>query len=516
MEYSEKDSALTYEWEAHNEAISTECQVEYTLPDYMPEIRKILTVNARAVPVGRYCEEGKAEFSGLVAFTVIYSDGDGRLSACSVNGEYRLTCPVGGHAGIAPYEETEVDAAVCRLHGPRRLTLRCGLRSRVHTVEALPIPTPEGEGYERLCRRTVTRVTHLVETGEIAFSDAVTVPTAPPDSLRLLFCDGSLQMDEVRPGEGTLTLRGVAHVRLVAADEAGQPYAFAAHVPLEREIGAEGVSPEDRALFDGCLSLIGVRSTGDGEGGTRFEIDGTAEGRVRLYRNRELCPTVQPYSPAFRTEVQRAPLLTERLLGTASGSYTVSGGGSATGEEPLHTILDSSATATVRKITEEGGRPVVLGDVRIKHLLVGTPTEAAPAPCTVAEYSYPFRIEAPLGVAAGERRYECTVRPVAVRGHLSEGGYAADTELSLSLAAFGRESFSVVSSVTPHPEEAFVPDAALVRVVYPDPEDSLWSLAERYHTTPAAIAGANGLPPPAEESVALPSSLDGVAYLLLE
>ena len=516
MEYSEKDSALTYEWDTTHEAIVTECQVDYTLPDYLPEIRKILAVNARIVPALQYSEEGGVEFSGLCAYTVIYNDGDGKLSAVSVNGEYRLTGKKSERGRIPPYEETEVESTVCRLHGPRRLTLRSSLRSRVHTVEELALPTVEGEGYLRLGHRTLARVTHLADTGEIAFSDAVTVPGTPPDSLRLLLCDGSLQVDEVRPGDGMLTLRGVAHVRLIAADEGGRPICLASHIPLEREIVAEGVTDEDSPLFDGCLSLIGVRSTGDGEGGTRFEIDGTAEGRVRLYRNRELSPTVQLYSPTFRTEVQRSPLMLEHLVGVMGGSYTVSGSGGTVGDEPCGSLLDSTATATVRKITEEGGHPVVLGDVRIRHLVVGSPTEEVPAPCTVAEYSYPFRIEVPMTLSAGERRYECTVRPVAVRGHLADGGYAADTELALSLAVFAREGMSVVSSVTPHPEEAYETPAGLVRVVYPDPEDSLWTVAERYHTTPAAIAATNNLTLPDEGGMALPSSLDGVAYLLLE
>jgi hypothetical protein len=136
-------------------------------------------------------------------------------------------------------------------------------------------------------------------------------------------------------------------------------------VPLEREIPCEGARPEDRALFDGCLTLPTVRSTGDGDGGTRFELDGVAEGRLRLYRSCEITPTVALYSKAFRTELKSETVETEAFLGTAAGSYTVSGSWSAGPEEAGGTVLDSFATATVRKVTEEGGHPVVLGEVRV-------------------------------------------------------------------------------------------------------------------------------------------------------
>lgn len=515
MEYSEKDKALTYERDSVREPISTECLLEHTLPDYMPEIRKLLTVNARPVPALQYSEEGGTEFSGAIVYTVLYSDADGRLAAASVNGEYRFSCPYGGN--LRPYAECEVEGTVCRLHGPRRMSLRSTVKGRVHTVETIPLDSPEGEGYERLLRRVPTHVTHLAESGEMPFSDAVTVPGISPEHLQLLYCDGTVGCPELRPGEGTVGLRATAHVRLVAVSEDGQPMSLSLSVPLEREIPCEGARPEDRALFDGCTTLLTVRSTGDGDGGTRFELDGVAEGRLRLYRSCEITPTVALYSKAFRTELKRETVETEALLGTAAGNYTVSGSGSAGPEEAGGTVLDSFATATVRKVTEEGGRPVVLGEVRIKHLVTLSPTEGGAAAPAISEYAYPFRIEAPISLTpGGERRYECTVRPVTVRGRTADGGYAADTELALSLAVFGRSCTEAVVGVTPHPEETFPKREGSITVVYPDEGDTLWSLAERYHTTPAALAESCGLLGLSEEAVAEPSSLDGVAYLLVE
>ena len=92
MEYTEKQAKEQYEVGYTYDTLSTECGVDYTPPDYMPEIRKLLRVDARPIPSGRYFHEENAEFSGIVAFTVIYSDGEGRLSAVSQNGEYTLTC----------------------------------------------------------------------------------------------------------------------------------------------------------------------------------------------------------------------------------------------------------------------------------------------------------------------------------------------------------------------------------------------------------------------------------------
>jgi hypothetical protein len=292
---------------------------------------------------------------------------------------------------------------------------------------------------------------------------------------------------------------------------------FTCRIPLERELTCEGLLPSDACLPTGQVTSVSVRATGDGEGGTRLELDGTAECRVLAYRNEEIAPTVGMYAPAYRTEVTRVPLTVERVLGTAHGHYTASGSVSA-GEERASLVLDSTATATVRKIAEEAGHPVVLGDVRVKLLLGGIPEgEETAIPCSSVEYTHPFRIEAPVEIpVAAEVRYECRVEPLFSRGRIEEGGYATDTELALSLAVFTSESISAVGSVTPHPEEAFPKREGEITVVYPEEGETLWSLAERYHTTPAALSRANRLGIEENEGAAAPASLDGVAYLLVE
>ncbi len=517
-ELRKEQTSATYERDTGRESVPAECTVEHTLPDYMPEIRKILRVDAREISGGRYLDDAHAEFAGIVGYTVTYTDGEGRVSAVSLNGDYTLTAPRGGDGATVAYMDAEVENTVCRLGGPRRLSLRSSLRCRPHLVTALSLPYPEGEDCERLVHRTLSRRTLLGESGEIAFSDGVAVPGCPPESLHPLSCDGTVMVEEVRPAADAATVRGTLCIRILAVTEDGRPMSFASRIPLEREIVCEGLMSSDGCLADGQVTSVTVRATGDGEGGTRLELDGTAECRLLAYRNEEVAPTVGMYAPTHRTEVTRTPLTLERVLGTARGHYTASGSFSSAGEERASVVLDSTPTATVRKITEEAGRPVVLGDVRVKLLLGGLPEgEDTVIPCSSVEYTHPFRIEAPIEIpVSAEVRYECRVEPILSRGRIEEGGYAADTELALSLVAFATESLSAIGALTSYPEERFPRREGEIAVVYPDEGETLWSVAERYHTTPTALARANRLPIEDNEAAAAPASLDGVAYLLVE
>ncbi len=501
------------------EAITAECAVDHTLPDYMPEIRKLRRIDARPIPSGKYVGDRGTEFSGIVAYTVIYTDGEGALSAVTVNGDYTFTAH--GDAAATPvgaYADVEVDSTVCRLGGPRSLTLRSTLRARAHAVGATPVPTPQLEGCEVVHRPRPARRTLLAESGEIPFYDAISVPGLLPDALHPLFTDGSFRPTECRATADGVTVVGFADLRIVAKDGDGRPMSFSSHIPLEREVALPGAEPTDLPLVCGHITALNVRALGDGEGGCRLEVDGAAECRVRIAKNGEISPILACYSPTHRTEVTRERLPCEHVLGSVSTSYTVSGSSGSLGEETAASILDTSVVAAVRKVTEDGGRAVVLGDVKVGLLLAGLPAEeGAVTPCFSVEFTYPFRLVSELAIPAGcDVTYECRVDAVGARARLEEGGYAADTELRLLLTAYSASPLTMVSSVTAYPEERYPARCGTVTVVYPEAGDDLFSIAERYHTTPGALAEINSLPLGEGAFADDPALLDGISYLIVE
>ena len=505
------------EREVCREAITAECAVDHTLPDYMPEIRKLRRIDARPIPSGKYVGDRGTEFSGIVAYTVIYTDGEGALSAVTVNGDYTLTAPADAGLPAASYADVEVDTTVCRLGGPRSLSLRSTLKARAHTVSTTPLPTPDCEGCEILRRPRPVRRTLLAESGEIAFYDAISVPGLLPDALQPLFSDGCFRPTECRATVDAVTVVGFAELRIVAKDASGRPMAFSSRIPIEREVALPGADSADIPLVCGYVTGLNVRALGDGEGGSRLEVDGAVECRVRIAKNGEIAPILGCYSPIHRTEVTRERLICEQVLGAVSTSYTVSGSGPLA-EESAASILDATATASVRKVTEDGGHAVVLGDVKVGLLLTGIPAEeGSPIPCHSVEFSYPFRLVTEIAIPGGsDVAYDCRVDAVGVRARLEEGGYAADTELRLLLSATAASPVTLVSSVTSYPEETYPTRRGIVTVVYPEADDNLFSIAERYHTTPAALAAANAISLADGLAANDPALLDGISYLIVE
>ena len=66
MENTERELLSdSIETDTLREQVTTECTVEHTLPDYMPEIRRIRRIDARVIPSGKYVGDGEWSFPAL-------------------------------------------------------------------------------------------------------------------------------------------------------------------------------------------------------------------------------------------------------------------------------------------------------------------------------------------------------------------------------------------------------------------------------------------------------------------
>ena len=73
--------------------MTTDLATEFVLPDYQPEIKRLLRVRAIPLPPDQYLGGSTAEFSGTVEFQVLYAAEDSSLWCVTRREDYRLSCP---------------------------------------------------------------------------------------------------------------------------------------------------------------------------------------------------------------------------------------------------------------------------------------------------------------------------------------------------------------------------------------------------------------------------------------
>lgn len=508
------------------EAVFCEAAGDYVLPDYQPEIRKILAVRPSVLPTGRYVGGARAEFNGSVLHHVLYSDSEGKLASAALPADYSFAVPLPDDRPVSLSADSMAETCICRPGGPRKLSLRTHLRSMPHVLCEEPISpeirgmgsTADAASIERLMGELDSVYLTAGDSGEFHLSDSVRLESDGREA-RHIWAGGSLLVSECRAQEGACLVRGEAWVRCILSDGAGSPYTVRTKIPFEQAVVVEGMTPAMQALAYGRVSAVDV-SIMPGEEGSMgaLTFDVSAELEVNAAEARTVHPTLDIYSTAYEMSCRHRTLHGARLVGSTIGNYTVGGArGKAECEaESACTVVDADGRMEIVAVAVEHGRAVVSGNLLTQVIFTAAGAEGAPSSLFAAEIPVPFRIETDLRIPNGcTPHFDCHGELISARGRIEQNAVAVDAEITLALRATEACELRALAEAEPDRDAAVAHRGDRVLVCYPRDDDTLWSIAARYHCSRAALIAQNGLP---EEALALsnsPISIDGVHHLLI-
>ena len=77
-----------------DKSISSETAADFTLPDYQPEIKRLLRVSATVLPPSRYVGDRECEITGNIDYYVLYIGSDNAIYCAPLTGDYKISAPV--------------------------------------------------------------------------------------------------------------------------------------------------------------------------------------------------------------------------------------------------------------------------------------------------------------------------------------------------------------------------------------------------------------------------------------
>ena len=141
-----------------DKAVTHETSGEFIIPDYQPELRRLLGVSERVLPPARYVSGKGVECNGTVDYTVIYVGADGGVYSISASTEYELCVPVDNadefelSDGSCVAIRTQCDGTTARVTSPRKISVRSRLSSHVRAYGKVRLEDTcaESGGMQRL------------------------------------------------------------------------------------------------------------------------------------------------------------------------------------------------------------------------------------------------------------------------------------------------------------------------------------------------------------------------------
>lgn len=514
--------------------LSTELSGDFSLPDYQPEIKRLLRIGASVLPPERYTSGDSLELERSMDYFVLYMGNDNNLYCAPLSTDYRMSLSlseererirVSGASSPLDGELTctcdiTAEPVTGRVTAPRRLNIKSRLKAAVRVMGTCSLAA---EGSGELTPASIERLSDTAPTarlyrgsGEVpALQDDMILTPAEGGDVRVICAEGQVMVSEATAGQDMVTCRGEVLLKLTlcpAEPPEGEivlPTVTTRKIPFSQAVQLAGVTPDCKCCAYGACSEMSVEVE---EGHLHTDLGVMLE--VMAQKNQTTAYVKDLYSTHKETNCDYTTYATHEALACFNGNFTLSDSQALNeaGISPTARVVDVSAVAFPEAVTADPdkNRCVLSGRCRVQLLLFRD------GEYTASELEFPFRYEKdgiPMGsLTAGEvPEYDGSVQVMTCRARMDGERIGVDAEVAVALRLMGQNTLTALSSV------AYGQDVTRRRgeyvICFPAPTDTLWSVAKRYHAPMAALGAANGLSLP--ESADHVSSLTGVEYLIV-
>ena len=469
---------------------------EFVLPDYIPDVRRIISSGARASVVGTGRNGDFAGWECTVVFEALLLCDGGTVRSVSLQGTQ------GGEMRLEPDTgdfrlEVELENAAVRASDPRRLTGRC--RMEVCARGRTTCPTEMrvlGDGADAGSVETLREKVCGVFVGtavkeNVRVSRDIDPPAGCPEITDIVRCTVTPYVTSVRVSGRTAEVRGEAEIGVIYSGPDGKYGMFTERCPL----GTEVELPEDGTeVCYACASVGEIKAAAApnayGEQKT-VELDFSWD--LELY---SVCPcTFGTVSDAYSTRgeltAKNGTVRYDRLAACFTDRISVRG--ESTAEDLSLGRSDGIclyfADASVdRAGAGKDGELEFKGTVLVNALFE---TGAEGDPYAPAEMRIPFTYTRKADLSDGPVDCRSSVSVTACR--LRQDGGRITAELELQIGALvtqtcGKTVITEAELTGPLPEKG-----PAMTLYFVDPGDDLWSVAKRFRVPADEILRRNGM-----------------------
>lgn len=478
--------------------VNSEIAEDFTLPDYLPEIRRLLRVTPSFSCPSGYTGSTDAEFAGNADWSVLYVGGDGKPATANLSSSYEVTAPVSPDlpldrgAGLHAEHSVCAESVTGKVTAPRKLSVKSRLRHHIRVTgerntQAELRGCTSDESIKKLDKTYVTLVT---EKGMNDSTEAETVfPTEA--GAKVIGVRASAAVNSCLPSDMGAVCRGTVVFTLLCTSPEGETVASESRVafeaPVELDLDGEGWCLSGYAYVNGVTSdeaegSLVCRAT--------LCIECYARKNAPVKLTCDIYSTEQTTSPEFDTFKVPYLILCTNTEFSHDGSAVFDG--LPEGAKILDCVCDAQPTG----MRFENGKYLL--DVKCRYnILFGAGDEYT---CREAEQSFSAEVGAGNEEPSG---YSARLTVMTCRAKTEGENIALSADIAAEVAVFGETEIKAVTSAEFGEKSAN--RRAAWTVAYAAPGETLWDIAKRYSADPAELAAANGLKyssPDADDSLA--------------
>ena len=507
-----------------NKIYQKECEstCEYSLPDYLGDVKKILTVSSSVIPSGKFVSDGEAEFSGVVTYDVLYSDSEGKLTHLTASSDYDVAVPIDSLGYADAFAQSRVAGLGVRLTGPRKLIAKAVVSNtvKVSCEEELSCggdAFSEGNNPQTATRNISVEKSLFASSPEREYAEeAEHLNGVYPDDIEIIATSGAVRIIESEATEGGVLVRGELIITSIIRTENQPPFAIKKIIPFEETVNLDGLTPDMQVMADGYLTSVTSGVSEDADGSV-ITVNAIAELSCVASVNEAVSVITDAYLENRDTSGEYESYGYTELICMSNAEESISASVSRTdiGCEEIRDILTLSCD--VRSFDKNIGR----GGFELKGeaLFSGVACEINENN-DVSYQPVKFTVPFSLGVNCGcqipdTASLECSVSAVDTEATLDSEKLTVKSLLKIGYRVTNSSAIRRITECSTVGNTEYLSTSSTVTVYYPEENESLFEIAKKYHTTGAKIASDNNLSEPTLANSDSPLSLAGVKKLII-
>ncbi|MBE7002932.1 MAG: DUF3794 domain-containing protein [Ruminococcaceae bacterium] len=473
--------------------ISTREETSETIvPDYSPDIARIIDVSACLLLRSQSAGDGKANMSGAVKLTLLYmaEDTQGlRSLEYSIPFEQSEKIPDGCDKAVV---EGRVCGVEARLLNPRKLFTRLEIEWKVTPYCRTTLSTcgeivdQASYAIQTLCEKHDVSLIRCVSDKDFTFSDELSIPAGREPISELLCSRAKLRVTEAKSVGSKAIVKGTACLSLLYAAEDGKLCTYSEELPFSQIL--DGVAAEETGSFgvSAALNLSGceIHTLGEDGGQRTVSVKLLMHASIVLRQTEQVDCIIDLYSTSYELNAQtesvelwQEPEITSvtqnvrEQIDTGSDVRCVLGtdvcfGGVNVTQNGSHAAVRAAATLSLLYQDEAGAVRSVQ-----RRIEIAAETEVSGEAQAAAENVCTEDVSANINASGVELRFPAEFTLVSVAAP---------------------QCASLVSLSAEQTERQEGGDPSLVLRVL-DESETLWDVAKRYRTTVEEILSANEL-----------------------
>ena len=504
---------------------------DFTLPDYMPAVGRVLSCTATAAQPTLYIGSGGVECAGGFRYSLLYeSADDGSLFCAELPGEYdvmltpdRDTRSSTDNTDVSGLCDAVIDGATARVTAPRRLTVRSKLRLRP-ALRANNEFAPLVHGAD-ISSESIRKLSGNAPSTACAFATAipficrdtvsrVEAGLSPEDEVRVISAQGDVMITQLQNTESSADCRGEVSVSLIICreGEGERPRRIIRKLPFSTTLTFDTPLPAGSKQIGirGYAVCPSVSHTVDGdsislEAGILLSVEVAASAPITyikdIYSKNADCET------AHTELVIHSPVAAFNGHATVSAAHDLDSLGLDSGMKLC--CVTAKMLADVEKELSPNGKLTLSGKMRI-FAIADNGGEFIPI-----EYDSDFRYNADIGEAAAlDNPVISAVMTIGdVKGRIDAENVVCDSEICAAVLIEEKQNISILSEANISSSSLESDNSSSILVCYPARGETLWDVAKKYRTDISSIAEKNDLPSSSAPDAA--DSLSKIKFLII-